>query len=148
MAEHEPEWMRDKRLRDDEARLVLIESNSTATRQQVDAIKELLQEERRARRVAEEALLNHEREDSIKFSSIDSRLQGMQNQFSAVLDSLARLERTVTSGTADHETRIQTLEEDKLGRTAVARWLRSAWVQLGIGVSIGGTLVGAIALFM
>ena len=148
VTEHEPEWMRDQRLRGEEARMVLIESNVAATKASAEATHELLLEERKARRAAEDSLNRHEADDISRFSSIDSRLQGMQTQFSTVIDTLARLERTVTTGAADHENRIKTLEEDRAGRTAVARWLRSAWVQLGIGASIGGTLVGVYTLIV
>lgn len=136
--------MRDKRLKDEEARMVLIESNVAATRQQTDAIRELFEEERRQRRRAEERLEEHEQTDLSKFTSIDSRLQGAQTQLSTINDTLARIERKVDSV----EPRIKTLEDDATGRTAVARWLRSAWVQLGIGASIGGSLVGAYAVLM
>jgi predicted nuclease with TOPRIM domain len=142
MSEHEPEWMRDKRLRDEEARMVQLESNVASIERTTTAIRELFEEERRARRAAEAALLNHEQEDATKFSSIDSRLQGIQTQLSSISDTQKRIEDKVAAG----DGRIQALEDDKIGRTAVARWLRSAWVQMGIGASIGGTLVGVYAL--
>ncbi len=134
MSEHEPEWMRDKRLRDEEARMVLIESNVTAIRQQTDAIRQLFEEERKQRRRAEERLEEHEQSDNTRFASIDSRLQGTQTQLSTIIEKLTAIEK--------YEPRIKALEDDAVGRTAVGRWLRNAWVQIGIGVSIGGTLVG------
>ena len=148
MAEHEPEWMRDKRLRDEEARMVLIESNVAAIRAQTDAIKQLFDEERNQRRRAEERLEEHEQSDNTRFSSIDSRLQGIQTQLSTINDTQSRIEKKVDTGAADHESRIKTLEDDATGRTAVTRWLHLAWVQLGIGASIGATLVGAYALIV
>ncbi len=142
MTEHEPEWMRDKRLRDEEARMVLIEANVSAIRQQTDAIRELFEEERRQRRRAEERLEEHEQSDSTKFSSIDSRLQGTQTQLSTINETLVRIERKVDSV----DPRIKALEDDAVGRSAVGRWLRNAWVQIGIGASIGGSLVGFYTL--
>ena len=124
--------------------MVQLESNVAAIKAQTDSIREMFDEERKLRRRAEEALLVHEADDATKFSSIDSRLQGAQTQLSTINATLERIERKVDSV----EPRIKSLEEDRTGRTAVARWLRSAWVQLGIGVSIGGTLVGAITLLV
>ena len=144
MSEHEPEWMRDKRLRDEEARMVQLESNVASIERTTTAIRELFEDERRARRAAEAALLQHENEDATKFNSIDSRLQGIQTQLSTISDTQKRIEEKVASG----DGRIKALEEESAGRTAVARWLRSAWVQIGIGASIGGTLVGAYALLV
>ncbi len=137
MNEHEPEWMRDKRLRDEEARMVLLESNVKAIRDQTDAIRELFEEERKQRRAAEEALERHERSDHEKFASIDSRLQSTQTQLTTMTETLGRIERKVDS----HEPRLSGLEDESKGRTAVTKWLRLAWVQLGIGAGIGGSLV-------
>ena len=142
--QHEPEWMRDKRLRDEEARMVQLESNVASIERTTTAIRELFEEERRARRAAEAALLNHENEDATKFNSIDSRLSGIQAQLSTISDTQKRIEFNVAAG----DNRIKTLEDESKGRTAVARWLRSAWVQMGIGASIGSTLVGAYALLV
>lgn len=138
MNEHEPDWMRDKRLKDEEARMVLIETNVAAIRQQTDAIRELFEEERRQRRRAEDRLEEHEQSDATKFASIDSRLQGTQTQLSTIIEKLSAIER--------YESRIKALEDDAVGRTAVGHWLRNAWVQLGIGASVGGTLVGFYAV--
>ncbi len=133
--EHEPEWMRDKRLRDEESRMVLLETNVAATRVQADAIHEMFVEERKLRRAAEEALLKHETDDASKFASIDNRLQGIQNQLTSI------------SSTTDRtENRLKVLEDANLGRTAITRWLQSAWVQLGIGAGVGSTLVALYAL--
>ncbi len=140
--QHEPEWMRDKRLRDEEARMVLLESNVAATKAQTEAIHEMFVEERKFRRAAEDALLKHENDDASKFNSIDSRLQGTQTQLATINETLTRIEHKVDG----HEPRLKSLEDETAGRTAVTRWLRSAWVQLGIGASIGGTLVGAYTL--
>lgn len=144
MAEHEPEWMRDARLKGEEARMVQLEANVKATKDQTDAIHEMFVEERKARRAAEAALERHELSDTEKFASIDNRLRGAQDQLGLITDTLKRIEQKVDG----HEPRLKTLEDDATGRTAVARWLRSAWVQLGIGASIGGTLVGVYALLI
>ena len=146
MSEHEPEWLRDKRLKDEEARMVQIESNVVSIKTTMEAIRESFEEERKMRRRAEERLESHEQSDNTRFSSIDSRLQGIQTQLSTMNDTQSRIEKKVDTGAADHDLRIKKLEDDAVGRTAVARWLRSAWVQLGIGASIGATLVGAYAL--
>jgi chromosome segregation ATPase len=146
MSEHEPEWMRDKRLKDEEARMVQIESHVGSIKTTMEAIRESFEEERKLRRRAEERLEEHEHSDNTRFSSIDSRLQGIQTQLSTINDTQSRIEKKVDTGAADHEARIKILESDAIGHTAVTRWLRLAWVQLGIGVSIGGTLVGAYAL--
>ncbi len=146
MSEHEPEWMRDKRLRDEEARMVLIESNVVSIKTTMEAIRESFEEERKMRRRAEERLAEHEQSDDNRFSSIDSRLQGIQSQLSTMNETQTRIEKKVDTGAAAHDVRIKALEDDAVGHTAVARWMRLAWVQLGIGVSIGGTLVGAYAL--
>ncbi len=135
--EHEPNWQRDARLKAEESRMVKLESNVLAIRGQTTAIRELFDEERKQRRAAEEALERHERADSEKFASIDSRLQGAQAQLAGINDILKRIESKVDG----HEPRISGLEDDRKGRTAVAMWLRSAWVQLGIGGGVGGTLV-------
>lgn len=142
MSEHEPDWMRDKRLKDEEARMVNLESNVKATRDQTEAIHEMFVEERKLRRAAEEALLKHESDDATKFSSIDSRLQGTQTQLSTITDTVKRIESLVTA----IEPRIKTLEDDSTGRSAVTRWLKSTWVQLGIGASVGATLMGLYTL--
>lgn len=148
MTQDEPIWMRETRLRGEEARMVQLESNVAAIRQQADAIRELFEEERRQRRKAEERLEEHEQSDNTKFASIDSRLQGTQTQLTTIITTLERLERTVKTGDAEHETRLKALEADASGRTAVARWLRSAWVLIGIGASIGGSLVGAYTVLV
>ena len=136
MSEHEPEWMRDKRLRDEEARMVQLEGNVAATKTSVEAIREMFEEERRMRRRVEEAVLSHETDDASKFSSIDSRLQGTQTQLSTIAETLKRIESKVDG----QEPRIKSLEENELGRTAVQRFLKNAWAQVGIGASIGGAL--------
>ncbi len=123
--------------------MVQMESSVFRMATAMEALKESFDEERKQRRKQEEALLKHEGDDSTKFASIDNRLMGTQTQLTTINDILTRIERSVTSGHADHESRLQTLEDDATGRTAVGRWLRSAWVQIGIGASIGGTLVGA-----
>lgn len=138
----EPGWMRDKRLRDEEARMVRVEDDIKATRTSSEATHELLLEERKARRAAEEALAKHEQDDAAKFSSIDSRLQGTQTQLSTIIQTLERLEHTVSTGAADHEGRIKVLEDDSLGRNAIEKFLRNAWVQVGIGAGIGSSLMG------
>lgn len=141
MSEHEPEWMRDKRLRDEEARMVQLEANVQTIKTQGESVLALFQEERKSRRAAEEALQRHEADDSSKFASIDTRLMGTQTQLSTIISTLERLERTVTTGDADHEKRIKALEDDLTGRSAIMRFMRSTWAQFGIGGAIGGTLV-------
>ena len=143
-SEHEPDWMRDKRLKDEEARMVQLENNVGAIRTQVDAIKELFDEERKLRRAAEAALLAHEEDDSSKFSSIDSRLQGAQTQLSTVVATLERIEKKVDS----HEPRLKDLEDTETGRSATGRFIRNSWTQVGIGAGIGGTLVGLYSLLV
>jgi len=134
MSEHEPEWERDRRLKAEESRLVRLEQNVQATRTQADAIREMLDEERKSRRVAEERLEKHEADDAHRFASIDSRLMGTQTQLSTILDKLSVLDK--------FDNRIQVLEEDKLGRTAVERFLKSAWAQLAMGITVGAALMG------
>lgn len=146
-AEHEPDWMRDARLKGEEARMVRVEADVGAIKVSAEATHELLLEERKARRAAESALANHEADDTSKFASIDSRLQGTQTQLSTTTATLDRIEKKIDNVAADHESRMKALEDDATGRTAVARWLRSAWVQLGIGASIGASLVGLYTVF-
>ncbi len=141
MNDHEPEWERDRRLKMEEARLILLEKNLERIATNLDAIKEANDEERRLRRKAEEALLKHEADDSSKFASIDSRLQGFQNQMSSVADTLVRIEGAVKTKGDDHESRLQLLEVAATGSSAVARFIRSAWVQFVAGAGLMAALV-------
>ncbi len=141
MTEHEPEWMRDARLKGEEARMVQLEKNVERIATNMDAIREANDEERRLRRKAEEALLKHEADDSSKFASIDSRLQGFQNQMSSVSDTLVRIEGAVKTKSDDHEQRLGALEDSAAGASAVARFIRSAWVQFVAGAGLMAALV-------
>ena len=138
--EHEPNWMRDKRLRDEEARMVRVEEDLRSIKASAEATHELLLEERKSRRAAEAALLNHENDDASKFASIDSRLQGIQNQLSQISTSNERIERKVDLG----EGRIKKLEDGEAGRTAVQRFLSSTWTHMAAG---GGVAALAVALY-
>lgn len=136
----EPAWQRDKRLKDEEARMVRVEEDIAAIRRQTDSMLELFQEERKLRRQAEEALLKHEQDDSSKFASIDSRLQGIQTQLSAISTTNARIEQKVDQV----EPRLKALEDDSTGRTAVQRFLSSTWTHMAAG---GGIVAALAALY-
>lgn len=137
-SEHEPDWMRDKRLRDEEARMVRVEEDIRAIKEQTGAIKELFDEERRVRRRAEERLEAHETSDNQKFSSIDSRLMGTQTQLTSIAETLNRIEGKVEG----NEHRLGALEDVNKGQNAVQRFVQSAWVQFTAGVGLAGTLIG------
>ncbi len=137
MSEHEPEWMRDKRLRDEEARMVQLENNVIATKNQVDAIRELFEDERKSRRRAEERLEEHEQSDNTKFASIDTRLMGMQVQLASINDTGKSTESIVKA----FEPRLKALEDANLGHTAVQRFLANAWAQMALGAGLMGSIV-------
>lgn len=144
--EHEPNWMRDKRLKDEEARMVRVEEDLSAIKRSSEATHELLIEERKARRAAEEALLKHEGDDTTKFASIDSRLQGTQTQLSTTTATLERIEKKLDGVTVDTNNRLKALEDGETGRTAVQRFLGSAWTHMAAGGSIVAALAGLYKL--
>jgi predicted nuclease with TOPRIM domain len=117
--------------------MVQLEGNITAIRAQLDAIKALFDDERNSRRRAEARLEAHEASDNAKFTSIDSRLQGVQSQLSLISDTSKRIEGKVN----DFEPRLKILEESSMSRTAVKRFLENAWAQVILGAGATGAAI-------
>ena len=132
MTMEEASWQRDKRLRDEEARLVRFEEHLGAVDDRTKATHELLLEERGSRRRAEEEFAKHMAEDDRRFSSIDSRLQGIQAQLSTISDTLNRT-----------DSRLKTIEAGESDRSAVQKFLSSTWTHI---VGGGGVVAAGVAL--
>ncbi len=127
---------RDRRIRGEEARMVQLE-------ERVKAIHELMIDERRARIVYEDSLNKHQQLDDSRFASIDSRMQGFQTQISGVTDTLNRIEKSLV-GENGIISRLKIVEEEGLGRTAVQRFLNSAWAHLLAGAAVGIAAAGLL----
>lgn len=132
----EPAWQREARLKGDEARMVRLE-------ERIAAVHELLLDERKARQNYEATLEKHQQQDETRFASIDSRMQGFQTQISTVAETLARIEKKL-DGEGGLINRVKELEEDGLARTAVQRFLDSAWAHLLAGATVGISLAGLL----
>lgn len=132
MTDEEATWQRDKRLKDEEARLVRFEEHLSTVDDRTKATHELLVEERGSRRRAEEEFAKHMVEDDRRFTSIDSRLQGTQAQLSTISDTLLRI-----------DTRLKTIETGDANRTAVQKFLSNTWTHI---VGGGGVVAAGVAL--
>jgi hypothetical protein len=132
----EPVWQREARLKGDEARMVRVE-------QRLDAVHELLMDQRLRRGEDRESLNEHLKLDDQRFASIDSRLQGFQTQLSSASETLGRIEKTLT-GDEGVLPRIAFLETGETRRTAVSRFLGSAWFHISLGAT---TVLAVVALY-
>jgi hypothetical protein len=104
--------------------------------ERVKAIHELMIDERRARQVYEATLDKHQQADDARFASIDSRMQGFQTQISAATDTLNRIEKSLV-GENGIANRLAAVEGEWTARTAVQRFLSSAWTHTLAGAGVG-----------
>ena len=116
---------RDRRIRGDEARLVRLE-------ERLEAIHELLKDERVRREETRRMLGEHTHQDEERFASIDSRLQGQQTQLSQIAESAIRIERSLTSDSG-LEARLHKVE------TVQGNWA-AGWKALTAAATVGAAL--------
>lgn len=116
---------RDRRIRDEEARMVRVE-------ERLDAVHQLLLDERN-RRGADRAVVDeHIHQDELRFASIDSRLQGQQTQLTQISESVLRIERSLTSD-GGLEPRLRTVERIR------DNWI-AGWKALIAAAALGATI--------
>lgn len=80
----ESRWERDKRMREEEARMVRLEDTLTAQ-------KEIMQAAREDFRVVGEAVANHASKDEDRFASVDNRLMSTTSQLSGIQAQLSTI---------------------------------------------------------
>ncbi len=133
MSENETAAERDRRVRGEEARTVRIE-------ERLQAVHELMLDERAKRARAEDRLNDHQQHDELRFTSIDSRLQGQQTQLTQMAESLIRIERGVT-GDGGLEPRMRRIE------VIQGNWI-AGWKALTASAAFGATVATIIGVVM
>ena len=128
MSESETSADRDRRIRYEEARVVRIE-------ERLGAVHELLLDERGKRGEDRRSLSEHTQQDEQRFASIDSRLQGQQTQLTQMVESLSRIERSLT-GDGGIEGRVRKVE------TVQGNWA-AGWKALAAAAAVGAALATA-----
>ena len=127
---------RDRRIRGEEARMVRVEEH-------LDAVHELLLDERAKRGLDRVTLAEHTHEDELRFVSIDSRLQGQQTQLTQIAESVLRIERSLTAE-GGIEIRLRSMEKVRDNWSAGWKALTAA-VLLGAAIaSIASFAIGRI----
>ena len=133
MSENETPAERDRRIRGEEARVVRIE-------ERLQAVHELLIDERSKRGEDRRALTEHQAQDEQRFTSIDSRLQGQQTQLTQMAESLIRIERSLT-GNDGLDDRLKKIE------TVQGNWA-AGWKALTAAAAFGATLATIIGVLI
>ena len=118
----ENNYQRDERIRSEEARLVRIE----------EALKRI----ENGQIEALGTLNEHLPKDDERFSSIDSRLQGIQNQLTTLLEKQAAI--------IDHEKRIKILEHINDNRSRVWKTIETEWKIIVTTIATTATIIGII----
>lgn len=136
MNEPESGAERERRIRGEEARMVRLE-------ERLQAVHELMLDERGKREEGRRALTEHQAQDDQRFTSIDSRLQGQQTQLTQIAESIIRIERSLT-GDGGLEKRVQRVEAVQGNWTAGWKALAAA---AAFGASVA-TIAGIVIKFI
>ena len=136
-----------------EARILTIEST-------VKAVAEISGEVRKDVRNAVDELRKHAADDNQRFSSIDSRFIGEQNQLTSIMNTLTSIEKKMTEENDDVE-RLVAEVFDTEGNSRLRpllmtaeenryfwRALKAQWTFVAAGAGFASTLIGAIVAAM
>lgn len=132
-----------------EARILTIEST-------VKAVQEISTEVRKEVRNAVDELRKHTLDDNQRFSSIDSRFVGEQNQLTSIMNTLTNIEKKMNEENDDVERLVaEVFDEEGASRlrpllmTAEEnryfwRALKAQWTFVAAGAGFASALIGAI----